>query len=439
MKNTTTWKSALVAYGILSVCTCGPAYSQSILKAVKNRAERAATNKVLNETEKAVTKGIDKAIGSVADNGEEATKAHPDPKDQADSSEQEQKKIQSFSRYDFVPGDSVLYVHDFSSDAVGELPSGWNGNGSSVVVDLNSIGGKWLRMAQRSVVLTANEANFGQDFTVEFDLVVDIDFKGWMPPSFQFGLIASGDKSPTANALLNEQKGDKSFYVELSPQSDGGNYALESSENYTRYFNSPPRSDNRMKNWYRRPVHVAMQIQKERLRIWIDGEKLYDAPKGVAKKGEFNQLFFKLASSPYSDEQIGIYVGNVKIAKGLVPPQQQLLQSGSFTTTGILFDTGAARVKPESYGVLKAVADLLAQDNTLRFAIVGHTDNVGNEQRNYTLSEQRAAAVKEVLINTFGITEDRLTTAGKGASAPVASNSTAAGKAQNRRVEFIKQ
>jgi len=421
------------------ICVVSPLYAQGILKKVKSKAENTAVNKILNETDKAVSKGIDKAIESVSSNGQETTATQQQNKSMDNVTEpQNINTLQYFSKYDFVPGDSIIYATNFSEEPIGELPLGWNSNGSSVIVNLNNIEGKWLRMAQRSVVLTSNEHSFSQDFSVEFDMVLDIDFQGWVVPEFQFGLLASGEQLPTANKLLNDQNGDKSFYMAISPQSNSGTYSLDSYEKYTRYFNSAAKTDNKVKEWYGRIAHVAMQVQKERLRIWIDGEKLYDVPKGIAKNGVFNQLFFKLASSPYKDEQIGIYINNIKIAKGLVPPSQRLLQNGSFTTTGILFDTGASRIKPESFGVIKSVADLLLQDQTLRLQIVGHTDNVGDDKKNLTLSEQRAAAVKEILVTLYGISADQLETLGKGESAPVSANVSEVGRAQNRRVEFVK-
>ena len=70
--------------------------------------------------------------------------------------------------------------------------------------------------------------------------------------------------------------------------------------------------------------------------------------------------------------------------------------------------------------------------------IIGHTDADGADELNLTLSEQRAQAVKNILISQFNIDENRLETHGKGESEPVDDNTTSEGKASNRRVEFIK-
>lgn len=70
--------------------------------------------------------------------------------------------------------------------------------------------------------------------------------------------------------------------------------------------------------------------------------------------------------------------------------------------------------------------------------IVGHTDSDGTDESNMKLSKDRAEAVKKALVSVYGISEDRLSSEGKGEAEPVADNGTSQGKAQNRRVEFIK-
>ncbi len=423
--------------------------AQSLLQKMKTQAEQTATRKILSETDKAVSKGIDQAIGSATADagtpeknpGQAAAIPGPGGAVPADSSSEGNdpaKPVRSYSRYDFIPGDQVLYANDFSEDPAGELPTGWNSNGSSVVVSLEGIDGKWLRMAQRSVCLTDNEQLFGPDFTVEFDMVLQIDFKGWLPPAFSFGLLASGADSPAANKLLSDPKGDKSFYVEISPLSGAAGMVMESYEKYIRYFNSPVRSYAEAATWYGRPVHVAIQGQKERLRIWIDAEKYYDVPKGMAKNGDFNQLFFKLGSSPYKDEQIGVYVANIKVARGLPDMRHKLVEEGRFSTTGILFDTGSATIRPESAGVLKSLATVLKAHPDMKVRIIGHTDSAGEEKANLELSERRAAAVRSLLEKEYDLTGSRFETAGKGEQEPTADNSTPEGRAQNRRVEFIR-
>jgi len=426
--------------GLLLTATPFPVSGQSILKKIKGQVEETATRKVLSETDKAVSEGIDKAVGSAKEPARESTgdgnQAHSGAV--PDTMANKPASIEAYSKYDFVPGDSVLYANDFSGEAVGELPVGWNSNGNAVMVTLGGIAGQWLRMAQRTVVLTDNEQPFGSDFTVEFDMVLQFDFKGWLPPALRVGLLASGAESSTANKLLSDPKGDKSLFLELSPLSDGANLMLESYEKYIRYFYSPSNKNTRAHAWYGKSTHIAIQGQKERLRIWADGEKIYDVPKGIPKDGELNQLFFQLSSSPYEDEQVGVYISNIKIAKGLPDTRHKLVEEGRFSTTGILFDTGSATIKPESAGMLKSIASVLTQHPDLRVQVIGHTDAVGDDAANLELSERRAAAVKEILQAEYNIEGVRLEASGKGETEPIGDNQTSAGRAQNRRVEFIK-
>ena len=116
-----------------------------------------------------------------------------------------------------------------------------------------------------------------------------------------------------------------------------------------------------------------------------------------------------------------------------------LKESGSVALHNILFDTGKATIRTESVAALAPIGEVLKNDPTLMLEIVGHTDNVGAAAANLKLSRDRAAAVKTYLIQTFGIDEARLTTAGFGDTKPVASNQTDEGRAKNRRVELIKK
>jgi outer membrane protein OmpA-like peptidoglycan-associated protein len=94
-------------------------------------------------------------------------------------------------------------------------------------------------------------------------------------------------------------------------------------------------------------------------------------------------------------------------------------------------------IKPESGPTLRSILALLNEDPGLKFAIEGHTDNQGGPKVNGPLSEKRAAAVKAWLVNQ-GIDGSRLTSKGLGQTKPLDTNDTAEGRANNRRVEFVK-
>lgn len=116
-----------------------------------------------------------------------------------------------------------------------------------------------------------------------------------------------------------------------------------------------------------------------------------------------------------------------------------LSSTGFVALHNILFDTGKASLQPSSSAALAPVGELLKSDSTLKLEIQGHTDNVGAAAANLKLSQERAAAVKTYLVQTFGIDAGRLTTTGLGDTKPVGDNRTDAGRTQNRRVELVKK
>ncbi|TWC35676.1 OOP family OmpA-OmpF porin [Pseudomonas sp. SJZ079] len=101
----------------------------------------------------------------------------------------------------------------------------------------------------------------------------------------------------------------------------------------------------------------------------------------------------------------------------------------------VKFDFDKARVKEESYGDIKNLADFMKQYPQTTTTVAGHTDSVGTDAYNQKLSEKRASAVREVLVNQYGVEGERVNAAGYGETQPVADNATESGRAINRRVE----
>jgi outer membrane protein OmpA-like peptidoglycan-associated protein len=114
-----------------------------------------------------------------------------------------------------------------------------------------------------------------------------------------------------------------------------------------------------------------------------------------------------------------------------VSPREKLGQN-------LYFDTGSDRVRPESTPTLKEIATMLTEHPELKLTIEGHTDNVGAAAANQTLSEKRAAAVKQALVSQFAVDGGRLESKGLGATAPSGTNDTPEGRQANRRVELVK-
>ena len=118
--------------------------------------------------------------------------------------------------------------------------------------------------------------------------------------------------------------------------------------------------------------------------------------------------------------------------------RSKLLTEGKLVSYGIYFDVNKDVVKPESYGTLKEIADVLNENPEVKVKIVGHTDSDGADPANLDLSKRRGASVKDELVKDFGIDASRLESDGMGETQPVAPNDTPVNKALNRRVEFIK-
>lgn len=122
--------------------------------------------------------------------------------------------------------------------------------------------------------------------------------------------------------------------------------------------------------------------------------------------------------------------------------QQQMAsdlhQFGKTVAYGIVFDTDSDRIKDESKSTLDTIVALLKSDPALKLSVEGHTDSTGGAEHNQDLSQRRAQSVVAYLSGA-GIDRARLSPKGSGATKPVASNDTALGRAQNRRVELVKQ
>ena len=113
---------------------------------------------------------------------------------------------------------------------------------------------------------------------------------------------------------------------------------------------------------------------------------------------------------------------------------ETLTSTGQFSTQGIYFDQGSDVIKPESGPTLQQIAQLLSDHPNLKIIIEGHTDNQGDAEENQKLSEVRAAAVKQKVVDAFGADGSRIETVGFGSSKPAVPNKSATSMAQNRRV-----
>ena len=115
----------------------------------------------------------------------------------------------------------------------------------------------------------------------------------------------------------------------------------------------------------------------------------------------------------------------------------QLIADGHVVLQGLEFDTGTSALGKGPFASVKSLADFLLAHPDISVAVVGHTDSVGSQDINVTLSRQRAAAVRQRLIDAYDVDPAQVQAEGMGYLAPIASNLTAEGREQNRRVEAV--
>ena len=311
------------------------------------------------------------------------------------------------NRYDFVPGDKVLVFDDFSDTDVGEYPAKWTikgGGGNQVEVvqvgDRHFVKSRYMEHNQQSSLHWLRyeiKGDMPKNFTIEFD--ADI----------------AGDISVN----FTTTKGWGGQEIEMKAREDG----MARTSNATG----------------RLPVktgiqHVAIAVSGTQVKLYVAGERVVSDPDGVVRPIKRIGITFDQPYQKSGDHQM--FTG-FRLAEGGKPAKQMLAGEGRIVTHGILFDTGSDVIKPESGPTLRTILALLNEDPGLRFAIEGHTDDQGGPKVNGPLSEKRAAAVKAWLVKQ-GIDPGRLTSKGLGQTKPIDKNDTAEGRANNRRVEFVK-
>ena len=427
-------RKIIIALLIAALPFAADAQFSGILNKVKTKAKQRADNKIDREIDKSLDEIEGKKTTAPASSpGSPASTTQPKEESTAEAGRK------SFTKYDFIPGEQILYYDNFEGEALAELPTNWNTSGTGEVTTLDKFPGNWLRLHKPFTYLSSNQKQFGENYTIEFDVILQLKNTGWMYPEFYFGMFSSKDEPNGGNNFLKEQKKYASVVTTIIPHESKNSRARVNSYLESKsYFTGDNKMYEQLEKSYGKPVHVAIQVQKERLRMWINEDKLFDVPKAIPVGVIMNQLYFEVGHTNYSEEQYAVYVSNIKVATGKPDTRHKLIEEGKFSTTGILFDFQSAVIKPESYAVVKDIAGVLKENGSIRVKVVGHTSSDGDDKANMELSKKRAEAVKELLVNEFGLDASRLETEGKGETQPVGDNKTKEGKVANRRVEFIK-
>lgn len=329
-----------------------------------------------------------------------------------------------WQNYDFVSGTEIIFEDNLQGEQNGEFPSKWDLVGGGVenanldgenVIYFLQMRGAINNQGIVPLIKDAPNDYLPEEFTIEFDAY------------FQ-------EKSGSGNyyrVLFYDAKNQKKG----SLQKDFSDLEiLRYTARLGSYDGAYPNSGYRHNSPYTIKksgwLHVAISFNKRAMKVYLDDARVLNIPNlGFDPSG----VTFRFNAN----DIIKGFIKNVRIAKGAVPLHDKVLTDGKFVTTGIKFDVNKATIKPESAGTINYIYKMMKDNPDLRFSIEGHTDSDGDDAFNQTLSEKRAEAVRTELIK-LGISADRLTSKGWGESKPMTGNDTSEGKAQNRRVEFIK-
>lgn len=398
-------------------------------------------SRIKNKINQRVNEKVDKAVDDALDAAEGKGKKEKQAEDEQETTqssaplskeEAAKEKLSSFSKFDFVPGEKTLFFDDFKASRLGEFPDYWLTNGMGQTVKLNQYPGQWLQLSKRSRYAPDKAFNLPADYTIEFDMIMQAP-EGEGLGYFFIKLVdltkeeGEEEENPMAAWQYDETKAG------LNLNWASSYFQIE--DNKTDISNQT--NNNVLFEKRGTPVHVAIAVNGTRYRLWIDEKKIYDIPQLLPKNATRTHLFLETELNE-EDPEHQLYITNFRIAEGRPDMRKALAAEGRFITRGITFDSGSDQLQPASYGVIREIAQVLQEDVSMRLRIIGHTDSDGTAESNLDLSKRRAHAIKTALINTYQIDASRLETDGKGASQPLDNNSTAEGKANNRRAELIK-
>lgn len=403
------------------------------LEKLVNKSKKKIEREAEKRTEKRVNKGIE-GVFNQAEEGMDSTlkKEKKNPKDKPSSektgseltnsstikdSEQPQSALK-WTKYDFVPGTEIIFEDNQQNEQNGEFPSKWD-LVTGIVENAN--------MNENNVIYFRETGNFPngivpllkdpsadylpEDFTIEFDAYFE---KGKYN---DYHVFFYDTKNKSQKKIKN---GFVSFYVNSVKY---GYTSTEKQLENTKFSNK----DDDKSHWR----HIAISFNKRALKVYLDETRLLNIPNIT------DNLTGLTLSVNHANQEKNQFIKNVRIAKGAVPLYEKVLTDGKFITTGIKFDVNKATLKLESMGTINYVVKMMQDNPDWNFCVEGHTDSDGNDASNQSLSEKRAAAVCTELVRQ-GISNERLTSKGWGESKPMTDNTSSEGKAQNRRVEFVK-
>ena len=423
------------------VLACASASAQGMLGRLKERAKEAVESNIGNKVEEGINSVFNKNKNQNKE--QDAVKAaNPQGAEEKDTAVNETVDFaQIQAKSDFKRGGTVFFHDELKGEQIGEFPSKWDLLSGSEVEVVNIKGVNAIKMeGGRIQPLMEEKYYLPEEFTIEFDVLSQPaqEGSGW---------------DATLNIVLKAEEGADAFDIRTSVEThtlnnpSGGYYGIgwgwgARNPNDDTIDGEPGTATIarvfKKNDWN----HIAISFNKRAFKMYLNYKRIVNIPNMKQPRSWYME--------GYSDSKKGVYVTNIVMAKGAVElydrnatdyssaVEKAIVETGKFVTNNILFETGKATLKPESMEEIQKVADYMKKNPSARFEVQGHTDNSGSDKVNDPLSQERAEAVVKAL-EGMGVDPFNLRPVGKGSHEPVADNGTEAGRAQNRRVEFIKK
>jgi OOP family OmpA-OmpF porin len=390
-------------------------------KRLKDAVKRTAEDKAIQKATEKESQAIDGAIEGGGEAPAPSTGASAAAEETAAAPESgaapavEPKKAGegAFVNFDFVPGDRVLFYDDYASDDVGDFPRRFEfEEGNAEVAEWE--GSRWLRVSQATKFAIVLPETLPERFTVEFDFVTN-------------------DKASRSWPILLNTNAAESNWESQGAYNPQVRFGTREGGVYTGKIEAKGPANGDFQNTV---VRARIMADGKYTKVYINGVRVGNGPN--ADLGRSNKVQFWVPAYDETSENVTM-IGPVRIAAGGKKLYDALAEKGRVATQGIYFDTGSDAIRQESAPTLKEIGTMLKEHTELKLTIEGHTDNLGKPESNQALSERRAAAVRQYLIDHYQVDGSRLEAKGLGQTKPVGANDTAEGRQQNRRVELVKR
>ena len=411
-------------------------FGKRLGKVAQRAAERTVERKVAQKVEKETSEAIDEVFEAGQNDDKRATKKLTDKNKTTNNTTHKEGSspddVEDFSvktAKDFERGNKIIFQETHQKVAIGDFPGTWNTTGSGEVVTIGNSNTRWLKITSGLFMPEGLNA-IPENSTVEMDIYQTTNHLTNVS-NLKIMLAALNDKN-TEFTSWKDGWGKEGVVLYLCQMdSHGGAMRFWNQINKKTVLKTSSAKTQQF-SVKKKMVHLSFWRQGNRLRIYLDDVKVYDLPRAFAGQN-YNSLIF----STNAPNETPFFVSNIVVATDAgADTRHKLLETGSFTTNDILFETGSANIEISSFDILDEIAEVMISNPSKQLTIIGHTDSDGSAESNQALSEKRAKSVKDYLVIRSKISADRITTLGRGESQPVANGNTADAKAQNRRVEF---